>query len=86
MSLDVDGLRHAMHEQERAEGDADDDGSGEVVEDGEEKGRQQHDAVAGRALEEAHEGAPSAMFHDTTTSTAARAASGTRAIAAQRGA
>ncbi len=48
-ALDRDELRHAVHEQEAAEHDADHDAFGEVAEHGEQEGREQHERLAARA-------------------------------------
>ncbi len=44
--LDARHLRHAVDEQHRAEREADQDAFGQVAEDGEQEGREQHDGIA----------------------------------------
>ena len=68
---------HAVDEQHGAEGEADHDGLGQVAEDGQQEGRQQHQRVAPRrAQQDPRWPCFSTMFQATTASTPASAASG----------
>lgn len=50
--LDCRRLRHAMDEKHGAEGEADDDGFGQVAEDGEQEGGEQYGGIAARDADE----------------------------------
>ena len=76
-ALDRDELRHAVHEQEAAEHDADHDALGEVPEDRQKERREEHERLAARAASGcATNSCRSAMFQATTARMPASAASG----------
>ena len=76
-AFDLDGLRHAVQEQEGAEHDADRDAGRQVDENRQQESRQQHERVAARGRAAAPTNSSfSAMFQATTASTAPSAASG----------
>ena len=74
--FDFDRLRHAMHEQQRAEAEADQDAFGEIAEHDEKERRQQITASPREARSSVANWCFSAMFQATAHSTAASAASG----------
>ena len=56
VGLDRDRLGHAVDEQHRAEREADDDAFGQVAEDDQREGDEQHQRVAARGADERAEG------------------------------